>query len=268
MKCFLSSLSLLAAVLFARHMQAADEHKPAKKPAGAVKVLILSGVPETHHDYKNQCPNLAKVLKEQGHDVTLRDQALIEEEDRNKFDVFVLMSEKWRGDEKNRQELLQLVKDGTGLVVIHMAYVPCVEALGGKASRNGKTGDLKIEIVDKKHSITQGVNDFTAGPNDQLYAGVKFTVDDVQVLAKGQDTAGTWEPVAWVRLYGKGCVFYTSLGHSTPSQQNPAFLKLVTTMPCAGPRSSSPFRGYARVCLPRNDPLDSAGCNRCGDRAQ
>jgi type 1 glutamine amidotransferase len=227
MNRFASSLVLLGVLLVAAATPAADDSKVGKK-AGAVKVLILSGVPETHHEYKNQSPNLAKILQEQGHDVTLRDKAIIEEGDSTKFDVLVLMSEKWRGDEKNRQELLQLVKDGKGLVAIHMAYVPCVEALAGKASRNGKTGDLKIEIADKKHPVTQGVTDFTAGPKDELYAGVKFMTDDVQVLAKGQDTAGTWEPVAWVRSYGKGRVFYTSLGHSTESQKNLAFLKLVT----------------------------------------
>lgn len=158
--------------------------------------------------------------------MVLRDRAIVEEGD--KFDVIVLMSEKWRGDEKNRQELLQMVRDGTGLVVIHMAYVPCVEALGGKAHRNGKTGDIKIEIVDRKHPITSGVEDFTAGPKDELYAGVKFTAKDVHVLARGQDTLGTWDPVAWVRQFGKGRVFYLSLGHSTEGQQNPGFQKLVT----------------------------------------
>jgi type 1 glutamine amidotransferase len=38
-----------------------------------------------------------------------------------------------------------------------------------------------------------------------------------------------WEPVAWVRPYGKGRVFDTSLNHSTPSQQNSSFLKMVTS---------------------------------------
>lgn len=218
-------LFVLGAFLAATTGLVADAGKPEPK---AVRVLILSGVPETHHDYKNQCPNMAEVLKKEGHDVVLRDKAIVEEGDAAKFDVLVLMSEKWRGDDKNRKELLQMVQEGKGLVVIHMAYVPCVEALGGKASRNGKTGEIKIEIADKKHPVTQGVDDFNAGPKDELYAGVKFTADDVHVLAKGQDTLGTWEPVAWVRSYGKGRVFYCSLGHSTEGQKNPGFLKLVT----------------------------------------
>jgi hypothetical protein len=211
-------------LLIAAAMLAASE-PPARAP---LRVLILSGVPETHHDYKNQCPNMAEVLKKEGHDVLLRDRAIIEETDAGRFDVLVLMSEKWRGDEKNRQQLLQLVRDGAGLVVIHMAYVPCVEALGGKASRNGKTGEFKIEIVDRKHPVTLGLDDFTAGPKDELYAGVKFTADDVQILARGQDTLGTWKAVAWVRPYGKGRVFYCSLGHSTAGQQNPGFVRLIT----------------------------------------
>jgi len=203
-------------------VRAADPEKP--RP---LRVLILSGVPETHHDYKNQCPNMQKALEAQGHKVTLRDKAMVEKKDAD-FDVLVLMSEKWRGDQQNRKEFLDLVREGKGLVVIHMAYVPCVEALGGKASRNGKTGDIKVEVTDRKHPITAGVDDFTAGPKDELYAGVKFQADDVRVLARGQDTLGTWEPIAWVRSHGKGRVFYTSLGHSTPSQQNPAFVKLVS----------------------------------------
>jgi type 1 glutamine amidotransferase len=216
-----SLLFLCAAALAADEPNGKEKAKPAK-------ILILSGVPETHHDYKNQCPQMAEVLKKEGHEVTLRDKAIIEDGDAAQFDVIVLMSEKWRGDEKNRQQLLELVKGGKGLVVIHMAYVPCVEALGGKASRNGKTGDIKVEVIDKKHPVTQGLDDFTAGPKDELYAGVKFTADDVHVLARGQDTLGTWEPVAWVRSFGKGRVLYTSLGHSTEGQKNPGFLKLVT----------------------------------------
>lgn len=161
--------------------------------------------------------------------MVLRDKAIVEEGDTTKFNVIVLMSEKWRGDEKNRQELLQMVKDGKGLVVVHMAYGPCVEALGGKATRNGKTGEFKVEVVDKNHPITQGMDNFMAGPKDELYAGVKFTADDVHVLARGQDTLGTWEPVAWVRTFGKGRIFYTSLGHSTDSQKNPNFIKLVSS---------------------------------------
>lgn len=34
--------------------------------------------------------------------------------------------------------------------------------------------------------------------------------------------------MAWVRTFGKGRVFYTSLGHSTDSQKNPNFIKLVS----------------------------------------
>jgi hypothetical protein len=219
--------SLLVVLVGAISFPGAPSGQEKSKPAAPLKVLILSGVPETHHDYKNQCPNMEKALKEQGHEVVLRDRAIVEEGDAARFQVIVLMSEKWRGDQKNRQELLQMVKDGIGLVVIHMAYVPCVEALGGKASRNGKTGDIRIEIVDRKHPVTAGLEDFTAGPRDELYAGVKFTIDDVQVLARGQDTLGTWEPVAWVRLHGKGRVLYCSLGHSTDSQKNLGFQKLV-----------------------------------------
>lgn len=199
-----------------------------KKQAKVARVLILSGVPEKHHDYRNQCPNMEKFLRSQGHTVHLRDTAVVLDQDAGKFDVIVLMSEKWRGDEKNRQQLLQMVRDGMGLVVIHMAYVPCVEALGGKASRNGKTGTISIKITEREHPITKEVEDFTAGPGDELYAGVRLKEEDIHILAKGQDRDGTWEPVAWVRHHGKGRVFYLSLGHSTPSQQNPGFLKLVS----------------------------------------
>src|SRR5262249_27288504 len=103
--------------------------KPGEREGRALRVLILSGVPETHHDYKNQCPNMEKALQKQGHKVSLRDKAVVERMDAADFDVLVLMSEKWRGDEANRKEMLRLVREGKGLVVIHMAYVPCVEAL-------------------------------------------------------------------------------------------------------------------------------------------
>src|SRR5262249_7014938 len=149
--------SLLVAFGCPVAVRADEPQKPGEKEARPLRVLILSGVPETHHDYKNQCPNLEKVLQKQGHRGTLRDMAVGEQNDALDFDVLVLMSEKWRGDEANRKEMLRLVRESKGLVVIHMAYVPCVEALGGKASRNGKTGDIKIKIADRKHSVTAGL---------------------------------------------------------------------------------------------------------------
>lgn len=57
-------LGFLSALIVAVGVRATADAPHREKTDSLPKILILSGVPETHHDYKNQCPNMAQVLKD------------------------------------------------------------------------------------------------------------------------------------------------------------------------------------------------------------
>jgi hypothetical protein len=76
----------------------------------------------------------------------------------------------------------------------------------------------RVEIRDRDHFITQGVCDFTVtteqyylhtDPVNRVLATTRFPIADGPHAANGPVDM----PVVWTKYYGKGRVFYCSLGH-------------------------------------------------------
>jgi type 1 glutamine amidotransferase len=75
-----------------------------------------------------------------------------------------------------------------------------------------------VHIINRDHPITAGLEDFTVA-SEQYYMhidpAIKVLATTRFPIAPGPHTAnGPVEmPVLWTKLYGKGRVFYNSLGH-------------------------------------------------------
>lgn len=77
--------------------------------------------------------------------------------------------------------------------------------------------DYDVKIINKDDYITTGINDFTAVNTEQYY----LLVDpNIKVLATSkfydkyeEGIGGSTMPVAWKKNYGKGRIFYQSIGH-------------------------------------------------------
>lgn len=76
--------------------------------------------------------------------------------------------------------------------------------------------DYRINITDKRDDVTKGLTDFDirseqyymhVDPNVKVLATTTFTDKNAQWIG------GTVMPVAWKKVYGRGRVFYSSLGH-------------------------------------------------------
>jgi type 1 glutamine amidotransferase len=87
------------------------------------------------------------------------------------------------------------------------------ELLGGHFITHPEQSVVDVRIVDHHHPITAGVDDVSVW--DEPY--VLDVDDDVRVLARMDHPEHADMPVAWVKSYGEGRVFYCSLGHGTPS---------------------------------------------------
>ena len=128
----------------------------------------------------------------------------------------------------NEQEagLLEAVeKNGTGMAGWHGGMCDAFRnnpayhyMTGGQwAAHPGGIIDYEVTIVDHKDAITRGLNDFSMR-SEQYYMHVD---PNVKVLATTQfnGAINSWidgcvMPVAWKKMYGKGRIFYTSLGHN------------------------------------------------------
>lgn len=190
------------------------------------KALMVWGGWDGHQP--KQCVDLlASVLAADGFEVTVSDTM-----DRYKEKDFMtqlsLVVPCWtmgtiEGEQANG--LLEAVKGGVGIAGWHGGMGDAFRnhteyqfMVGGQwvAHPDGII-DYTVNIVDREDPITRGIGDFRmhseqyymhVDPNNHVLAATTFT--DRQ-SAPWVD--GTVMPVVWKRQYGRGRVFYSSLGH-------------------------------------------------------
>jgi len=85
--------------------------------------------------------------------------------------------------------------------------------------------DFRVNIVDRTDPVTNGLTDFNIH-SEQYYMHVD---PSNHVLATTTfESTGVTIPVAWKRTYGKGRVFYLSIGHIAADLDVPEVLTLMT----------------------------------------
>lgn len=196
-------------------------------PEGA-KVLLLSGGKRQHHGYRDQALYLSAALENTGcYQVTIcEDAVILETAAMEKYDMLIVNADR-RDDEfkfsrAQQEAIFDYVRRGHGYVSLHAAdnaakdWLPeWKEMLGGVFSHfglpDGKTrkGSFTVKISDTSSPITRGLNDFKLA--DELYYHIQM-MPEVRPLATIEYQEVAW-PVAWTRIYGKGRVFHTVLGH-------------------------------------------------------
>ena len=133
--------------------------------------------------------------------------------------------------------LLEAVKGGVGIAGWHgglgdsfrnnVAYQFMV---GGQwVAHPGGVIDYEVNITDHKDNVTKGLKDFKmhseqyylhVDPNMKVLATTTFTGEHAEWID------GTVVPVVWKKVYGKGRVFYSSLGHVAADFDVPEALEI------------------------------------------
>jgi len=81
-----------------------------------------------------------------------------------------------------------------------------------------------INITNREHAITRGLDDFTLHESEQYYMHVDPAID---VLATTTFPDGTVMPAVWTRAWGRGCVAYASFGHTHQDFENETAREIV-----------------------------------------
>jgi uncharacterized protein len=137
-----------------------------------------------------------------------------------------------------KQKFLDAIKAGKGFVGIHSAtdafhtgnetVDPYIAMIGGEFIVHGPQQDALMRVTDAKFPGTQGLaRSFKFW--DEWYTMYKFAKDLHVILV--QETRGMRGPMyqrppypaTWAHLYGKGRVFYTSMGHGNQMWQKKPF---------------------------------------------
>jgi len=142
-------------------------------------------------------------------------------------------------EEVLKKSLLSFVAGGKGIVGIHGAVAGGVrwpeylELLGGSYSSH-ITDSVWIKLDEPDHPLCAPFNGKPFEINDEIYFfGAPHRPERLRILMS-LDLAKTPDPkkrddknyaVSWVRRYGRGRVFYCSLGHVAAAYYNPLVLR-------------------------------------------
>jgi uncharacterized protein len=191
----------------------------------AKQALIVYGGWEGHEP-ELTAPRFARILEGNGYAVDL-EQTLDVFEDADRMARYDLVVPVYTQSEISKEQeagLLGAVKGGAGLGGWHGGMGDAFRwsteyqfACGGQwVAHPGNIIDYRVNIIDHDDPITKGLNDFDmhseqyflhVDPSNEVLVTTTFSGEHAPWIA------GTVMPVVWKRMYGKGKVFYCSLGH-------------------------------------------------------
>jgi len=196
-------------------------------PISMNKALLVWGGWEGHEP-KQTVARFEPFLREAGFDVRVEDSMDVYT-DADYMNSLSLVVPIWTmGSITGEQEagLLAAVKSGVGLAGWHGGTGDAFRnntnyqwMTGGQwVAHPGNIIDYTVQITNSDHDITRGLSDFSmhseqyymhTDPSNSVLATTTFSGEH-----EGADwIAGTVMPVLWTRSWGKGRVFYSSLGH-------------------------------------------------------
>lgn len=192
------------------------------------------------HEPKPCVDIFAPILRNEGYDVTISDtlDAYLDAEKMPAYDLIVPVWTMGKISQDQLKGLMGAVEAGCGLAGWHGGMGDSFREstdyqfmVGGQwVAHPGGVIDYTVQITDHQDPITAGLKDF-AMHSEQYYMHVD-PGNEVLATTTFADTfcpwiSGTHMPVVWKRQWGKGRIFYTSLGHVASDFQVPEAREIV-----------------------------------------
>ncbi|MDN5202239.1 ThuA domain-containing protein [Fulvivirgaceae bacterium BMA10] len=165
-----------------------------------------------------------------------------------KFDVILMNNIPPKLTEEEMLGLTKAIEEGKPFLGIHAISATykmdqpqkklIFDIIGAEFIRHPPIHEFKVNITQPDTDITMNLPDFDIYDEMYFFKSIK---PDINILMtstyEGDDVSGQdWEnnfgkskstPVTWTRKYGKGKVFYTSLGHSIGAVTNRYFQQVI-----------------------------------------
>ena len=227
--CFCCNIS------FSQHVHFDDCQSVYKKRYVGERTHILYIGGGDYHDDLRKAAELRKFLEiENDYFVTYTEDYNVFENRLENYDLILLNTKLNRLTDPQYYGLLKAVKNGMPLLAIHGASASFrntslverpeyYKMIGAKFDYHPKIHKFKLHLFKDNGLLDATFANFSV--IDELYYYSQFENDNkVLLYATYLDESS---PMAWVRNYGKGRVFYTALGHSPAVSADPNFQNLV-----------------------------------------
>jgi len=202
------------------------------------RVLIFSKTQGFRHSSIEKGAQVLKQLldKEKIASDHSEDAALFTDQGLKKYDAVIFLSTTGNIlDETQQEAFVRYIQSGKGFAGIHAATDtefdwPWYNGLvGAYFASHPAVQNAKIAIVDRKHIATKHL-DPVWWHKDEWY-NFKDVKEGLHVLMNLDEKSynggkmGDHHPISWSQNYDGGKVFYTGLGHTEESYDEPAFQK-------------------------------------------
>jgi type 1 glutamine amidotransferase len=178
------------------------------------------------HEPKQCADIFAPFLRAEGYEVTVSDtlDAYLDTDRMAAYDLILPIWTMGKVTGEQERGLLTAIRNGAGVAGWHGGMGDAFRnnteyqfMVGGQwVAHPGGVIDYTVQITDHEDPVTAGLPDFRMH-SEQYYMHVDPSNKVLATTTFGGEhcpwIAGTVMPVAWKRMYGKGRVFYSSLGH-------------------------------------------------------
>jgi type 1 glutamine amidotransferase len=232
-------------------MEAAMPAKPVATPKQPRKLLVFNlckGFPHGSIPYWDKALEIMGKKTGAFEVVVSGDMAMFKAENLNKFDAVCLNNTTKLGFEEPelRKSLMDFIKGGKGIIGIHAAtdnfykWPEAAKMMGGQFCGHpwGGGGTWAVKIDDTGHPLMAPYKGKDFKVKDEIYLTRPplYSRDKQRVLmsldmsdkATGGVDGGKFSDadvgLSWVKEYGKGRLFYCSLGHNNHLTWDPALL--------------------------------------------
>ncbi|MEL6842514.1 MAG: ThuA domain-containing protein, partial [Bacteroidota bacterium] len=191
------------------------------------KVLMVYGGWEGHKP-KEFTEKVAAWLEAEGAEIVMSDSLEIYADSvlMSSIDVIVPSWTMGKIGKEASQGLLKAIKSGTGIAGVHGGFGDSFRnnteyqfMVGGQWVSHPGGGNItyQVDMVDQEDPLTAGIPSFSVtteqyymhvDPNVKVLASTRFTGEHISWVE------GAVMPVIWKKTYGKGRVYYCSLGHA------------------------------------------------------
>jgi type 1 glutamine amidotransferase len=232
------------------------QQQPVRKQQGKIKVVVVAA----GHGFKKE-PFFAMFDSFGDIEYTsvhLQDHSeIFEDVSKWDYDVMVLFNMTQEISPKRRQNFIRLLERGVGVVALHHSigafqqWPEYRKIIGGKYYLNDLVEDgierkaskykhdlnFTIQVKDREHPITRGMNDFIIF--DETYKNQVFEQDNHVLLTTDHPTSD--KLLCWVRRYGRAKVCFIQMGHGPSTYANANYRRLVSRAIrwCAGRRNEN-----------------------------
>jgi len=220
------SISIVVVLILAMIQSGLDAKDPEKTPSReGKKVLFVWGGWKGHEPEK--CRDIfVPWMESEGAEVIVSDSLGVytDEALMSSLDLIVQIWTMGKIQKEQEKGLLDAVSSGVGIAGWHGGLGDAFRnntkyqfMVGGQwVVHPGGVIDYRVNVIDREDYVTSGLNDFDMH-SEQYYMHVDPNVNVlVTTTFSGEHAAwidGAVMPVVWKKTYGKGRVFYNSLGH-------------------------------------------------------